>query len=189
MTQTCIKLSSDLFEQLQQIAKLHSIEMGGFIKQDGRFFLDKNAKSGKTHFLPSHKHRFKKGVIHFHTHPDKTFQTPPSDHDFIQMCFDYEIRDDSLPYHVVVCPHSTFVMAVPPLIRKQLDSGNETTRSEGRKKVIEIAKKMKKFHVCYGKESNKKCVQRFIKKMDVEFGLKIAWICSKSRKYVLCPII
>jgi hypothetical protein len=188
MKQTCIRLSSELFEQLQQIAKLNSIEMGGFIERDGRFFLDKAAKSSNTHFLPSQQHRFKKGVIHFHTHPDKKFQTPPSDYDFIQMCLDYEIRDDSLPYHVVVCPQSTFVMSVPLSIRRQLDSENETTRAEGRKKVIEIAKKMKKFHVCYENESNKKCITRFIKKMDSEFGLKIAWICSKNRKHVLCPI-
>ena len=169
----CIHLSEDIRNKLQDLARENKKEVGGYIEKDGNVVIDRGLYSTHNTFHPTDRH--KRDVIHFHTHPAK-FETPPSDHDFLQTCLDYEFRKDALPYHIVACPASLYILTIPTRIRKGLDSVNSTRKQAVHAEIRDISKKMRKYHVCYGSEKDETCIKRFLNEMKKQFGIKIEWI-------------
>ena len=111
------------FKTLQKLAKKSKVELGGHIdRADDVGFKLVGGFATKNKFLP-HTDEIVERKTRFHTHPDRKFPTPPSDRDFVQCCEDY--RNGAPPYHVVVCPGSTFIMTVPKHIKRMIDSGKD----------------------------------------------------------------
>lgn len=183
-------LTKDIILQLQQLAKL-SYERGGYISFKDRTrpkIIIESKKGTKRGYEPLLRNLSVRNVIRFHTHPDTSMETPPSDQDYIQTCKDYVQRGDGIPYHMVVCPRSLFLLEIAPDDLQKLDVFIQANRSLSGVKRKEMflntsllmdienkAKKMIKYQTCLDEETKKKCVKNYIKNIRQKCNIPITW--------------
>jgi hypothetical protein len=166
-------------------------ERGGYIllKGDRPKLVIEATRGTKRSYQPTQHNLSVRHVLRFHTHPDKTMETPPSDQDYVQTCKDYVQRGDGIPYHLVVCPSSFFLLEIPKHVRKQLDefiAANTHKSGVDRKMVFmdtplfesieRVADKMVKYQECYDDETRDRCVRKYIRNIHRACGVPITWI-------------
>jgi len=183
-------LTKEIIQQLQALTKL-PYERGGYIILNGsaepKVVIEKQ-KGTKRGYEPSQRNLSVRNALRFHTHPDKSMETPPSDQDYVQTCKDYVQRGDDIPYHLVVCPDSIFILEIPNDVRRKLDNYIKKNRSKsGVKRKVDFmetpifssiekcADKMIKYQECFDDESKDKCVKRYIKNIRERCGVPITW--------------
>lgn len=145
-------------------------------------------KGTKRGYEPRQRNLSVRNVLRFHTHPDKSMETPPSDQDYVQTCKDYIQRADDIPYHLVVCPDSLFLLEIPTDVRRELDTFIKATRSKSGvqrkmnfmetqlfRNIEAIADKMIKYQECFDDDTKEKCVRNYIENIRTNCGVHITW--------------
>lgn len=183
-------LTKEMIQKLQSLARF-SHERGGHIILNGGKpkIVIESQKGTRRGYEPQQRNLSVRHVLRFHTHPDKSMETPPSDQDYVQTCKDYVQRADGIPYHLVVCPGSLFLLEIPKDDLKELDKFIAKNRSKSgvkRKmdfmdtplfdKISKKADKMIKFQECFDDETKEQCVRNYIKNIRKACGVPITWI-------------
>jgi len=156
--------------------------------------------TGTETFIPSEASLSRRNVIRFHCHPMKTFQTPPSYQDLIQLTKDYVQRNDGVLQHLVVTPGGFFIMNIPDKILFQLElfiaprvlmSGvkrkQEFVESELFTAIVTFCEQIEAYQKCHH-GYNEACVERFLNDMKSKFGFPITYRKFSPRSTMRLPI-
>lgn len=193
-----IDLPSKVLKELHDIGQKSSEwcrELGGYVRLDNmKIEWERGLPgTGKASFVPSEASLSKRNVIRFHCHPLRSFETPPSYQDLVQLCKDYVQHHDGIIEHIIITPEGFYLMCIPSKIVHYLDRFISAlpprSRASGIKRkrafmtsrlftaIERFCKKIKKYQEC--DEFDHTCIRAFIKSMKEHFGLHLQY-----RKYM-----
>lgn len=189
-----VELPAEVLRTLHDIGRQSSEqcrELGGHVRLDTmEVEWEKGLPgTGKASFVPSETALAKRNVVRFHCHPVKSFQTPPSYQDLLQLCKDYVQHHDGIIEHIIVTPEGFFLMCIPSKVVLHLDrfiaSLPSRARGSGVKRktafvesrlyraLERFCKQIKAYQQC--DTFNHTCVKSFIKAMRDNFGLPLQY--------------